>query len=179
MSTKGKLLDADSPCCTNNTHRRSSKQRLVDKSRLLSWALSLPPRLKSQVIASGVARRRGLFASPLDGMSKSCTIKKLFEDKGFGFVTPDDGGSDVFVHYRENPCLQRCRRGDAVTFDTKWDVRKNKYYGTRLTIKDDGGESTYRCPLPTSARKATTRGSAAKSKFQQVPVRGHPLEYAM
>ena len=112
-------------------------------------------------------------------MSKGGAIKKLFEDKGFGFVRPDDGGDDVFVRCKENPCLLNCRRGDAVTFDTKWDDRKNKCYGTHLTIKNDGGEGIYRCPPPTSARVATTTGSAAKSQVQQVPVRGHPLEYAM
>ena len=68
-------------------------------------------------------------------MSKSGTIKKFFEHKGFGFVTSDDGG-DVFVYCKENPCLLDCRRGDAVTFDTKWGDRKNKYYGTHLTIKN-------------------------------------------
>jgi len=67
-----------------------------------------------------------------DIMSQKGMLKKFFEEKGFGFVTPDEGGEDVFVHVKDNPKLDGCIAGSMVTFDSEWDDRKGKYKGTNV-----------------------------------------------
>lgn len=45
------------------------------------------------------------------------TIKFFNADKGFGFITPDDGGKDLFVHtsnVKDNP--KSIREGQKVEF---------------------------------------------------------------
>ncbi len=74
-------------------------------------------------------------------MSSTGVIKKFFEDKGFGFVTPDEGGDDVFVHVKDNPDLEGCQQGDAVSYDAEWDDRKGKYKGVNLSVS--GGAVRY------------------------------------
>jgi len=49
-------------------------------------------------------------------MSKG-TVKFFNNAKGFGFITPDDGGKDVFVHV--NGLTDEIREGDKVTFDVE------------------------------------------------------------
>lgn len=47
------------------------------------------------------------------------TIKKIVQDKGFGFVTPDDGGDDVFFHRSSLDSkvhFEDLREGDEVSF---------------------------------------------------------------
>ena len=50
------------------------------------------------------------------------TIKKIIKDKGFGFVTPDDGGDEVFFHRsRLGPKMrfEDLRDGDEVQFEVR------------------------------------------------------------
>jgi len=49
------------------------------------------------------------------------TIKWFNEDKGYGFIKPDAGGSDVFVHHSgiDGDGFKTLEVGQLVTFDTE------------------------------------------------------------
>ncbi len=56
------------------------------------------------------------------------TVKFYNDQKGFGFIQPDDGGKDVFVHATalERAGIRGLREGQKVTFDTQEDRRTGK-----------------------------------------------------
>ncbi|MBZ9936422.1 cold-shock protein [Mesorhizobium sp. BR1-1-16] len=58
-------------------------------------------------------------------MRQTGTVKFFNASKGFGFITPDEGGSDVFVHVTavERSGLTALNDGMRVSFDTEPDKR--------------------------------------------------------
>jgi CspA family cold shock protein len=55
-------------------------------------------------------------------------VKFYNSQKGFGFIQPDDGGKDVFVHATalERAGMHSLNEGQKVSFDTQEDRRTGK-----------------------------------------------------
>ncbi len=57
----------------------------------------------------------------LNGAQKASGIVKWFNDaKGFGFITPDDGGDDLFAHFSSIQMngFKTLKEGQKVVYDT-------------------------------------------------------------
>jgi len=56
------------------------------------------------------------------------TVKFFNTAKGFGFIAPEGGGKDVFVHATavEAAGMRSLNEGDKVTFDVQPDARGSK-----------------------------------------------------
>ena len=49
------------------------------------------------------------------------TVKWFNDAKGYGFITPDDGGKDLFAHFSaiKTDGFKTLKQGQRVTFDLK------------------------------------------------------------
>ena len=70
-------------------------------------------------------------------------VKKCIEDKGFGFIAPDDGSEEVFVHRKlHGDGTDRSaylEEGDKVEFEKEWDDKKGKWAACSCTGFKTGG----------------------------------------
>ena len=64
------------------------------------------------------------------------TVKWFNGQKGFGFIQPDDGGNDVFVHIRavERAGLDGLGEGQKVSFEAKTDKMRGKTSAENLSL---------------------------------------------
>jgi cold shock protein len=62
------------------------------------------------------------------------TVKFYNDQKGFGFIQPDDGGKDVFVHATalERAGIRALREGQKVSFEAQTDPRSGKIAADKL-----------------------------------------------
>ena len=62
------------------------------------------------------------------------TVKWFNATKGFGFISPEQGGDDVFVHISavEKAGMRSLKEGQKVSFDLEKDAKKGKMSAVNL-----------------------------------------------
>ena len=92
------------------------------------------------------------------------TVSWYDVDKGFGFIAPDSGGPDVFVHVRElADGLAEVGEGDRVTYDVVTSEKGPQARDVRLA----GGSASRGAPASSPGR-----GRSGRSGASDAPVRG-------
>ena len=64
------------------------------------------------------------------------TVKWFNSEKGFGFIAPDDGGKDAFVHISavERAGIADLREGQKVSYELLADKKSGKMSADKLKI---------------------------------------------
>ena len=63
----------------------------------------------------GTERRKGHSKR----MAQQGTVKRFNQEKGYGFIIPDEGGEDLFVHYSsiEGSGFRSLEEGEKVSYE--------------------------------------------------------------
>ncbi len=103
----------------------------------------------------------------------SGTVKFFNADKGFGFIAPDTGGADVFVHVSalERAGIRGLNEGDRVSFEVEEDRRSGKASATDLRVTGTGSGSPGRSSQR-SQEGTRSEGGFRSQRDDQRPVGG-------
>jgi CspA family cold shock protein len=138
------LNDGDQVSFEMEQDRRSGKMAAVDLDLLAAAPPGAGGGRPSRPPFGGGAPRSG--GAPRDsygsggggsvGGSGTGVVKWFNATKGFGFIQPDGGGADVFVHVSavERAGLQRLDEGQPVSFELEADRRTGKTSAVNLRL---------------------------------------------
>lgn len=93
----------------------------------------------------------------------SGTVKMWNDEKGFGFITPEGGGEDVFVHRSALGEDVSISAGQAVTYDAEWDDRKKKDRAQNVKPAQGGGGGGGRDADSGAAQRSSAPGDGSLS----------------
>jgi cold shock protein len=110
---------------------------MIQISNLVLARPQIPPKSKYFGFGTVLDPLRKFDLNAYPGRENSCpkgttmqtgTVKWFNGQKGFGFIEPEDGGKDVFVHISavERAGLTSLQEGQKVSFELERDARSGK-----------------------------------------------------
>ncbi len=134
------LSDGDEVAFELEQDRRSGKMSAVDLQFLGSGSPAAKPRRPA---GGGRGFDRPDRAPPPRGGGQAAigsgtgVVKWFNPAKGFGFIQPNEGGGDVFVHISavERAGLRGLEEGQSIAYDVEQDRRTGKPSATNLRIE--------------------------------------------
>jgi cold shock protein len=62
------------------------------------------------------------------------TVANYFEERGFGFIAPDDGSAHIFVHVSHIANADTLKKDQSVSFEYASDARTGKQRADRVRV---------------------------------------------
>ena len=113
-------------------------------------------------------------------MRQNGTVKFFNASKGYGFITPDDGGKDVFVHVTavERSGIPTLTDGMRISFETEPDKRRRGCQCLEIPSPPRGAGGFLCLAAPVGVRAAQPTGRVGRLDVRCSQAVGHPAPSA-
>jgi len=116
--------------------------RYADNRTARNKAMGLPPPAQGGGYGGPPASYGGGSNGEIPvGQMLQGRVKAWYEEKGYGFLTPEGGGPDIFIHRSGLSDGTVLMQGASVMFEAQWDSMKAKYMATKCMGGGDASQA--------------------------------------